>query len=295
MNINDTLNLISTIIQTRTSVSVSQGSGFFYSKLGPKDGDGSQRRTVEDIWLVTNRHVLLPRWGDKELSPNSVIFNLRKLDNANKLAWEQVVLSADDLSTLAMFHSDKAIDVAVINISELVKSRFREGGKYYLPYLLNADNFAGKNNIDVEASSDVLIVGYPKGFYDDTNLFPIIKSGIIATRWGVGFRGEPQFLIDAKLFPGSSGSVVLSKPTDIVVKDGQLMHSREKQFAFLGIYSGEPILEENPVEIGDLTIVRKSGFDLGTVWYAELVEDILDSGVLLSDLGYLIGPEQTLL
>ena len=112
----------------------------------------------------------------------------------------------------------------------------------------------GKNNIEVEASSDVLIAGYPKGFYDHINLFPIVKSGIIASRWGAGFQGQPYFLIDAKLFPGSSGSVVISKPIDLVVKDGQVMLASEKQFAFLGVYSGEPKLQETPVVVGDLTI-----------------------------------------
>ena len=42
-------------------------------------------------------------------------------------------------------------------------------------------------------------------------------------KWGVGFRGDPYFLIDAKLFPGSSGCVLLSKPVDMVMSDGRLL------------------------------------------------------------------------
>ncbi len=283
MNVDDALNLISTMIQTNTSVGASQGTGFYYSRLEPKDGDGPQWRTIEDMWLVTNRHVLIPRDGDNEIPPSNVTFYLRRLDAAGVLTWEPVTLSSEQLSTLAKFHSDSSIDVALLDISELVKGRITGSEQYLVPYLLSADNFAGKNNIEVEASSDVLVVGYPKGFYDHVNLFPIVKSGIIASRWGVGFRGQPYFLIDAKLFPGSSGSVVLSKPVDIVMKDGRLMYSKEKQFAFLGVYSGDPWVKENPVEIGDLIITRKSGFDLGVVWYADLVEDILERGVTLPE------------
>ena len=283
MNVDDALNLISTMIQTNTSVGASQGTGFYYSRLEPKDGDGPQWRTIEDMWLVTNRHVLIPRDGDNEIPPSNVTFYLRRLDAAGVLTWEPVTLSSEQLSTLAKFHSDSSIDVALLDISELVKGRITGSEQYLVPYLLSADNFAGKNNIEVEASSDVLVVGYPKGFYDHVNLFPIVKSGIIASRWGVGFRGQPYFLIDAKLFPGSSGSVVLSKPVDVVMKDGRLMYSKEKQFAFLGVYSGDPWVKENPVEIGDLIITRKSGFDLGVVWYADLVEDILERGVTLPE------------
>ena len=282
MKINDTLNLISTIVLTDSSLGTSQGTGFYYSRLGPKEVEGPQWRTVEDMWLITNRHVVIPKKEDVEFAPAGFTFCLRKLGPSGALNWDPVFLSAGDLETLAKFNPDNSIDVAVVNIYEAVTNRIKSSDQYAAPYLLNSDNFAGKNNIEVEASSDVLVAGFPKGFYDHVNLFPIIKSGIIASRWGVGFQGQPYFLIDAKLFPGSSGSVVISKPVDMVVKDGNVLLSTEKQFAFLGIYSGEPTSEEAPVVIGDLTITQRSGFDLGIVWYAELVEDTIDKGIPLS-------------
>ena len=282
MNLNDTLNLISTIIQTETTHFATQGSGFYYSRLAPGDGDGPQWRAVEDMWLVTNRHVVIPKNQGTEIPPTSFAFCLRKSGPSGALHWDPVVLSVGDLESFAKFHPDKSVDVAMVNIYEAVTSRIKSGDQYAAPYLLHSDNFAGKNNIEVEASSDVLVAGYPKGFYDDLNLFPIVKSGIIASRWGVGFQGNPYFLIDAKLFPGSSGSVVISKPIDLVVKGGNVMLANEKQFAFLGIFSGEPKFQEAPVVIGDLTITQASGFDLGIVWYAELVEEILEIGVPLS-------------
>ena len=61
------------------------------------------------------------------------------------------------------------------------------------------------------------------------------------------------------------------------------MFSKEKQFALLGIYSGEPFLREEPVKIGDLTITKESGFDLGIVWYAYTIEEARTNGVSLSD------------
>ena len=282
VKINDTLNLISTIVLTDSPLGTSQGTGFYYSKLGPKDGEGPQWRTIENMWLVTNRHVVIPKKEDVEFAPVSFTFCLRKLGPSGALEWDPVVLSADDIEASAKFHTEKSVDVAAVNIYEAVTNRIKGSDQYAVPYLLNSDNFAGKNNIDVEASSDVLVAGFPKGFYDRVNLFPIIKSGIIASRWGVGFQGQPYFLIDAKLFPGSSGSVVISKPVDLIVKDGKVMLATEKQFAFLGIFSGEPTFQEAPVTVGDLTITQKSGFDLGIVWYAELVEEIIDKGIPLS-------------
>ena len=282
MNLNDKLNFISTIIETETTQFTAQGSGFYYSRLGLGGEDQPNRRTVEDIWLVTNRHVVIPTKEEIEVSPVKFTFCLRKLNPSGDLDWDPVVLSAGELESLAKFHQDNSVDVAVIKIDEAVTNRVKSGNQHATPYLLHSGNFAGKNNIEVEASSDILVAGYPKGFYDRVNLFPIVKSGIIASRWGVGFQGRPYFLIDAKLFPGSSGSVVISKPIDLIVKDGKLMSSNEKQFAFLGVFSGQPKLQESPVVIGDLTITQSSGFDLGIVWYADLVEEIIDKGISLS-------------
>ena len=106
-----------------------------------------------------------------------------------------------------------------------------------------------------------------------------MKSGIVASRWGAHFQGKPYFLVDAKLFPGSSGSIVVSKPQQFAFDGGQLLRAQEKQFAFLGVFSGEPFLEGEPVELDGMVITKKSGFNLGIVWYGNLVRDLIDHGV----------------
>ena len=54
---------------------------------------------------------------------------------------------------------------------------------------------------------------------------------------------------------------------------------KEKQFVFLGIYSGEPLLEHQPVvDTDDLTVVRKIGVNAGIVWYGSLVDEIIKMG-----------------
>ena len=97
----------------------------------------------------------------------------------------------------------------------------------------------------------------------------------MSSRWGANFNGERYFLIDAKLFVRSSGSIVVSKPTDLALEAGRIIHASEKQFAFLGIYSGEPF--EKSAASTD------NGFNLGIVWYADLVDEIIDNGVSLAE------------
>jgi len=203
---------------------------------------------------------------------------MRKIVNG-KLNWEPFVLKTDELKNRVKVHTDKSVDIAIIELHDKLLDLVKDKNSSYAQwYGVNPEMFAGENNIEVEASDDVIVIGYPRGYYDNVNLYPIIKSGIIASRWGVGFGGNPCFLIDARLFPGSSGSIVLSKPTDTVIKEGRILVSKEKQFAFLGIYSGEPFKKEKPVNLEDMVIIQKSRFDVGIVWYAHLIEDIINDG-----------------
>ena len=127
-----------------------------------------------------------------------------------------------------------------------------------------------------------MVVGYPRGFYDNFPKFPIVKSGVIASKWGMPFGGKPYFLIDAKLFPGSSGSLVISRPTDFVVQKRQAYLRRDgsKEFLFLGIFSGEPFGKMRPIETDSFVILSKEGYNVGIVWYYHLVPTIISEGKL---------------
>ena len=277
MGLDDRFNLLTTILLVSTPYGQTQGTGFFYNRLAPParpDDPSPQWRAVQSTWLITNRHVVFPRKDAKEQVPSSLIFHLRK-KHAGVLAWEPVVLDTTELLKRTLLHPNDGVDVVAIDVHDLLVAKIKSEPDMLQWTSVTPEQFAGNKNIKVESSDDVIIIGYPRGYYDHVNLFPIVKAGIIASRWGAHFDGNPYFLIDAKLFPGSSGSIVVSKPIDIVVKGGQLLFNEEKQFAFLGIYSSRPVQRSAPIEFEDMTIARKTGFGLGIVWYAEAIEEIL--------------------
>jgi len=281
MKIDDRFHGITTLLIANTTRGQTQGTGFYYMVLGPKDGNNPQWREVKNQWLVTNRHVVLSRVNNNEIIPDSFSFHLRKMDGSN-IKWEPITLDRGGLVKRAKFHPNTKIDVCIIDVLDLLTEKIKSGGTYARWDAVSRENFPGNNNIEVEVSDEAVVIGYPRGFYDQTNLFPIVKSGVIASRWGAYFNGQPYFLIDAKLFPGSSGSIVVSKPQNIAIKNGNLMYAKEKQFSFLGIYSGEPFTVDNPIELDDITIIRKTGFNVGIVWYGRLIEDIINEGVKIS-------------
>jgi len=282
MGIDDKIHGISTFIVAVCPTCQSQGTGFFYQELAPKDPTKKEEwRAVKNVWLVTNKHVILPTQQNEEIIPNAVIFHIRRIDN-NRPVWEPIELQKDALIERARFHPDQSVDICMIDIYSLLKDKLNDGRQYMAWFAVSKENLPGENKIHPEVTSDAIVVGYPRGFYDQHSVFPIVKAGIIASKWGAYFNQKPYFLIDAKLFPGSSGSIVITKPTNLLVENGNLFHNSEKQFAFLGIYSGEPYQQYHPLELDDITIIRKSGFNVGIVWYGHLVEDIMKQGIKIN-------------
>ena len=271
---------ITTPVISQSGQKGSQGSGFFYHQLVPRDAqkDGYQWRAVTGTWLVTNRHLVLPRSGEEEVPVDSFSFFLRQ-KVGDDLKWDEVKLSGDDLFGRAKFDCDEKIDVVVIDIKDLLNERHKSGLAYVGWGGVVRDDLPDMSPIGVEASDEILVIGYPRSFYDHKNLFPILKSGIIASAWNKDFDGEPYFLVDARLFPGSSGSIVISSPRNFRVDNGKPVFSETKKFVVLGVYSGTKIFTENPIELPGFTLTPKERLDLGIVWHSRLIEQIIDSGV----------------
>ncbi|MDR2917505.1 MAG: serine protease [Tannerella sp.] len=279
MTLDDKFNSISTRIITSFQGKISHGTGFFFQETQDRDPNvkEGQWSQIRNLWLITNKHVLLSRdnEGDYQV-PDSFTFHYRKI-NGSAIEWFPVTLNKDEIKKRAKIHINKTVDIAAIEILDLQTEVIKKH-QIVKNSVITEENLPGKNKIDIEVSNETIILGYPKGFYDQLNLFPIVKSGIIASRWGAHFNGHPYFLIDAKLFPGSSGSLVISRPINQVLYQGKILTSQEKLFVFLGVYSGEPFRQSQPIDFDDMTIIRKEGFNLGIVWYSYLVVEIIKEG-----------------
>lgn len=100
-------------------------------------------------------------------------------------------------------HPNPDVDVAAINMSFALEAREDVFARWLQPkQFLNFEHPA------LLPGLEVLFVGYPIGLYDQRNNLPVLRSGRIATMPKVDFEGRPEFLIDAHVYPGSSGSPV---------------------------------------------------------------------------------------
>lgn len=141
----------------------------------------------------------------------SVTFHHRKVADQG-YEWIPITLSGQDLHKRCKFHTIDEVDVALIEVVDLLLDVLRSAeGQHLMAFdSIGEGQIPGDDKFPVEVGDDVLVVGYPRGFYDEHSKFPIVKSGIIASRWRLPLNGKPYFLGDAKLFPGSSGNLVIS-------------------------------------------------------------------------------------
>lgn len=283
MTAQDRLKFSTTLINTVWSKVRSTASGFFFAEYDCNQGVvawGTQSwRECQEVWLVTNRHVLVN--DDDELA-KMVEFSVRQ-ETAKGFTRLPISISKTGLENRCKFHREDKVDVAIIQIHDLLKNHDQSGndrGQYVHLETVRESMLPSQIGIMVGAGDEIRIVGFPRGFYDKENDFPIVKSGVIASRWGDFYRDAPCFLIDAKLFPGSSGSLVISKPTVELFKNGQLYVSQSglKEYAFLGVFSANLALLK-PATTASALFYAKNYLDIGTVWYNHVVPEIVSDGI----------------
>lgn len=277
--------IIETVVIKDKKVYSFQGSGFYYNEMKPADPTktGPQWYSLEKYWLVTNRHVVLPKVNEVECVPDKLVFCLRESNNGN-IEWRPITLSKEELLANMKLHQQPEVDVALIDITTYIKDIINDiaaqkiSNNLFLPTALSNNNLPENQPITIDVTSDIIVASYPKGFYDKVNKFPIVKSGIVASAWGSNFNGLPIFQIDAQLFPGSSGGLVINKPTNIATIGGNLKFSKIKQFVLLGVYSGEFKWYEE-IEIAGTKYRMGNSYGLGNVWYSYLIPQIINDGI----------------
>lgn len=171
-------------VVANTQSGAKYGTGFFYSY----DDICGQKVDV----VVTNRHVIdsCTSWvlylRDKENSADSILYK------EDEVAW--ITHPYMDLAIMPLSAVYKGLADKNLSMSHLFFN------KSHIPQPDNIGSFSCIENI--------LFVGYPDALEDECNNLPIVRTGITATPIKYNFQGRPEFLIDAFIYGGSSGSPV---------------------------------------------------------------------------------------
>jgi len=224
------------------------------------------------ILLISNKHVFA---GSKGFVVN---FHRRNPNADEPNLGHTLRFQANTFGDGYYAHSNPNVDLACVNLS----STFAELHTIIYYKWLDKNLFATFAEPELDAGQRVIFVGYPDNRYDQKHNLPILRSGVIASHPKVDFNGESQFIIDAQVFPGSSGSPVFLNVKEAQFNHGIIQVGGGTPHLLLGVVSST-MIRNNVVDFmpTQLTPITQEVIGLGLVFKTsaviELVEQAVDS------------------
>lgn len=150
--------------------------------------------------LFSNKHV----FGDTQKNI-SILFHKAQEDGTPDLT-NTITLTQKDFDQTYYPHPNPDIDLACINISFMYNNpSFKIFSKSIEQSML-----ANYEEKELLPGKDVWFIGYPENRYDSVHNLPILRKGFIGSIPTLDFDGKREIIIDAPVFPGSSGSPVFT-------------------------------------------------------------------------------------
>ncbi len=203
------------------------------------------------LFLVTSRHVVVDapskHFPDRlEIELHVAADNLAAstgfsipLYRAGKSIWRQGLDSAGE------------IDVAAIEIERAALP------KTALYRAFTAQHLAGPRDT-VEVGTSLLVVGFPLGFHDTLHHMPVVRHAVVASSYGLRFKGQGYFLTDARTHRGSSGAPVVMRVAAPPARRGDL------PWMLLGVHSAR-------LDVGPRDLKLDEALGLNCAWYADIL------------------------
>jgi hypothetical protein len=179
-------------IPQKSGIGASIGTGFIF--MVPIDDESKEVAYM----LISNRHV----FGSPP-QPIYINFHKRSADGDGPELGQVVPFLIDQYEPIYVEHPDSDVDLACINITITKAPVHNIFYKVFSP-----EAIADFSEKDLLPGADVWFVGYPENRYDTSHNLPILRRGYIASIPKIDFNSKKQFIIDAQVYPGSSGSPV---------------------------------------------------------------------------------------
>lgn len=217
---------------------LTNASGFFFER--------DQR-----LFLVTSRHVIFDE--PSQHFPNRIEIELHvNADNIAESTGFSMPLYRNGKG-IWLQGTDRAgaIDVAVIEINRPALPKTVLYRAFTPQHLLGPQG-------QIEVGTSLLVVGFPLGFHDTLHHMPVVRQAIIASSFGLRFKGEGYFLTDARTHRGSSGAPVVMR-----IRQPSLAQ-RDLPWMLLGVHSAR-------LDVGSRDVDLDEALGLNCAWYADIL------------------------
>lgn len=217
------------------------------------------------IYLVSNKHVLC--------GAESIAVSFTKSKNDTPDMGNILRFPISNIKENIVPHPNPNIDIAILECTGLF---IMLPNQLYFK-AVSYDMLATFTEPELTVAENVYFIGYPDNIYDKKNNLPLIRMGLIASHPKYDYDGNAVFIIDAQVFPGSSGSPVYIDLTYENFKNGQIDLTK-KDLKLLGIVSATMIRNNQLKSIQTGTqLFTEEVLGLGIVYKATAIKELIDS------------------
>jgi V8-like Glu-specific endopeptidase len=244
---------------------VGSGTGFLYNA-----SRGGENIPV----LVTNKHVVMGT------SDGGIQLMSAEAGGTKPRLGHPVEVRYQGFEGLWVGHPSPDVDVAAMFLGPTLNQLEAAGQSAFIRMIDPGVCPTATQMKDLDAVETVTFVGYPNGLYDIANHTPITRQGTTASPIHLDWGGTPCFLIDASVFPGSSGSpVFLVQRGQWKDKDSYVLAGGIRTF-FLGVVAAVMV----QADTGTIVVANQSPLvqfkqmiDLGIVYKWTAVEETVEA------------------
>lgn len=218
------------------------------------------------MFLITNKHVVENAKSIKLRFNNSFDSETVLIGNTFQIKIEE------------SWYCHPSLDLAILPFTPILRYFKDIKKKPYFHPITNKIIFSEERNDIINFIEDIFFIGYPRGIYDTYNNIPIIRKGINATPIVFNYNELPVFLIDASVYPGSSGSPVFLCDSGGYGLKNKLYFGHRT--LFLGILSSMFKNKEGKflvnIDFKEMeSIIEKTHLDLGIVIKPKAIIDLV--------------------
>lgn len=244
----------------------SSGTAFFYN---------ASRTNRVAPFLVTNKHVVRGARDGR-------VFFLEGNESGPVLG-HSVHGNFANFEGHWVFHPNEYVDLCCLSVADVIQASIDGGHPVFFKSVSSGLCPSPTDVADLEAIEDVYFIGYPSALYDTVNLTPIVRTGTTATPIELKYNGLPAFLIDASVFPGSSGSPVFIVQRGGYRTGGSYHVGGDRAF-FVGVVASvhvSPTTGKLIQVADDPGVVFTLPIDLGVVFNWQAVDELIDEACRL--------------
>ncbi len=247
-------------IGTKSSTDVNWvGTGFIVGKVNTDCPDAKKYNT----FLVTNKHVLN--------NHKKVIIRFNSLDGASTKDYPIDIIENGVMKWTG--HPGENVDVASICINPNILQN--ESTKFnYMRLDEHAMDNTEMLNSGVSEGDAIYILGFPMGIVTPASNYVITRGGVISRIRDMLSGKRRDYMVDANIYPGNSGSPVTLKPQSMALSDTKAI----TKSALIGIVKGYVPYKDIAIsqQTGSVRVIFEENSGLAMVESVDSIKKVVD-------------------